>query len=51
MKSLHKAIAVLDCFSRTEPSLTLGVIAARLDLPGQPVELALSGQLVRKHTR
>ena len=33
MKSMHKAIAVLDCFSRTEPSLTLGVIAARLDLP------------------
>ncbi|MEQ8818499.1 MAG: IclR family transcriptional regulator [Thalassobaculum sp.] len=33
MKSLHKAIAVLDCFSRTEPSLTLGSIAARLALP------------------
>lgn len=33
MKSLHKAVAVLDCFSRTEPSLTLGAIAARLDLP------------------
>jgi len=33
MKSLHKAVAVLDCFSRSEPSLTLGTIAARLDLP------------------
>lgn len=33
MKSLHKAVAVLDCFSRLEPSLTLGAIAARLKLP------------------
>ncbi len=33
MKSLHKAVAVLDCFSRQEPSLTLGDIAARLALP------------------
>jgi DNA-binding IclR family transcriptional regulator len=33
MKSLHKAIAVLDCFSRAEPSLSLGTIADRLGLP------------------
>jgi DNA-binding IclR family transcriptional regulator len=33
MKSLHKAVAVLDGFSRAEPSMTLGAIAQRLDLP------------------
>lgn len=33
MKSLHKAVAVLDCFTRSEPSLTLGVIAVRVGLP------------------
>lgn len=43
MKSLHKAIAVLDCFSRAEPSLTLGAIAARLGLPKPTAHRLLAG--------
>jgi len=44
MKSLHKAVAILDCFSRHEPALPLGEIARRLGLP-KPTAHRLLGAL------
>jgi DNA-binding IclR family transcriptional regulator len=42
LKSMHKLIAVLDCFSRYDRTLSLGEIASRLDMPKTTVHRLVS---------